>query len=376
MSFTGVLGTADSQLNNIELGAGPSSPPPAADWFPFSLPIGGARRLPGALARRGAPSFPAAPFPSPNTPTDTTWIFATPHDDRLLDRKTRALREQRRAKKDQADDRLSPALLPGFTPPPGPPFTGTIQVPLIPKIQTQDDFQRAKKAIQTLSEMMNSLMQQGYVQRTSFNPVIWKIIGELLVGVISFNNRTGAVTLTANDIITAFGPQNPYQVFAGPVPSFRFLTHLIAGPGTPTATPGAGAGAGAVASVVGTDLSGTITLVTDALDTPAANDTVVAVTFSNPYPFAPFVIFMPSNDAAWDLAPYFGVPRLRQNDVTANGFTIRTGAVPLPALTAATYTFNYIATGSSTESVTDGLFADDNVTFLMADDFVTFLTQG
>lgn len=373
MSFTGVLGTADSQLNNIELGAGPSSPPPAADWFPFSLPIGGARRPSGAVYRRRAPSFPAALFPNSNPLTDTSWTFATPHDDRLLDRKIRAAREQRRARKDQTDDRLSPALLPGFTPPPGPPSLGTIQVPLIPKIQSQDDFQRLKKSIQTLSEMLNSLMQQGYVQRTSFNPVVWKLIGEF-IGVLSFNGRQGVVTLTANDIIQAFGPQSPYQVFAGPIPSFRYLSHLIAGPGTPTAIPGAGAGAGALVSVFGTDLSGTITVTTSVLDTPAANDTVVEVAFAKAYPSAPVVIFMPSNDAAWDLAP--GVPRLRQEDVTEFGFTIRTGAMPLPALTAATYTFNYIVAGSDSGTSTDRLLADDGVTFLLADDGATFLTQG
>lgn len=119
------------------------------------------------------------------------------------------------------------------------------------------------------------------------------------------------------------------------------ITHIRGATVAPTvASVAAGAGANATASIAGTDLAGLITLNTNVLDTPGANSDILTVTFNVAYAAAPIVVVTPSNDAAWNLA--FAVVRCRQDDVTTTVFKLRSGAVPLPALTGATYTFKYI----------------------------------
>lgn len=86
--------------------------------------------------------------------------------------------------------------------------------------------------------MLNNLMAKGYLERVSYNPLQWKINAPGS-GVTNFNGRTGAITLTAADIIAALGPQNPNQVLAGPIPSFQFLGGtLFVGNGPPPASLG------------------------------------------------------------------------------------------------------------------------------------------
>ena len=109
--------------------------------------------------------------------------------------------------------------------------------------------------------------------------------------------------------------------------------------GPPTVVAGTGAGAGATVTVAGNDKAGTITLDTSALDTPAANADIVTVTFASGYNIAPRVLINCSNDACWNLA--YGISRIRQSDTTTALFILRSGGVPLPALTASTLTWNY-----------------------------------
>lgn len=121
--------------------------------------------------------------------------------------------------------------------------------------------------------------------------------------------------------------------------------HLLGGPLAPptVAITAAGAGANATVTVAGTDTSGTITLVCSVLDTPLGNNDVLTLTFAQAFATAPVVLFMAANDAAWNLA--YGVIRCRQADVTTALFKLRSGGVPLPALTAGTYLYNYLVIG-------------------------------
>lgn len=119
------------------------------------------------------------------------------------------------------------------------------------------------------------------------------------------------------------------------------VPHLKGTSSTPTVAIGAaGAGANATTSVSGTDMSGTISVTTSALDTPLGNSVIVTLTFNVAYGVAPRVVFIPSNSTAWNLAS--GVARLIQANVTTTTFAIESGATPLTALTAATYTWNYV----------------------------------
>lgn len=119
----------------------------------------------------------------------------------------------------------------------------------------------------------------------------------------------------------------------------RFSTLPCGDP--PTVSAGTGAGPNAVVSISGTDTSGTIYITTDVLDTPAANADVVTVTFAAVKGSSPSFVICPASDTAWDLAS--GVVRYRAADTTTALFKLRSGATPLPALTAATYAFSYFA---------------------------------
>lgn len=100
-----------------------------------------------------------------------------------------------------------------------------------------------------------------------------------------------------------------------------------------------GIGANGTVSIAGTDAAGMITINTNIADTPGANSDLVTVTFNVAYGVAPYVIIGASNDTAAALA--YGVVRCRQADTTTLLFKLRSGAVPLTAITTATYTFNY-----------------------------------
>ncbi len=115
--------------------------------------------------------------------------------------------------------------------------------------------------------------------------------------------------------------------------------HVKGNTSIPAIATGTGAGTNATASISGTDTAGTITVNTSNLDTPAANATIVTVTFSFAYGAAPFVLFVPANAAAWALV--YGTVILIQANVTTAVFLLESGATPLPALTTATYKFNY-----------------------------------
>jgi hypothetical protein len=119
----------------------------------------------------------------------------------------------------------------------------------------------------------------------------------------------------------------------------RFSTLPCGDP--PTVSAGTGAGPNATVGAGGSDTSGTIYITTDAADTPAANADIVTVTFASVKGTSPSFVVAPANDAAWDLAS--GVVRYRQADTTSALFKLRSGATPLPALTAATYAFNYFS---------------------------------
>lgn len=135
------------------------------------------------------------------------------------------------------------------------------------------------------------------------------------------------------DIFRSLGP----SYLTGPI---YFNTSLTGIGIVPTIAGGTGAGVGATVSIVGTDTSGTITVITSVADTPAANADIATITFSTVYGSAPKIIIETANDTSANLT--YGIWRYRQSDTTTTLFKIRSGATPLPATTAATYIWNYM----------------------------------
>jgi hypothetical protein len=231
MSFTAQLGTSTSKPGNIELGIAGGAPPPPAAWYPINLLVGLARRLSGlSLVIPTATNYPAGLFPGgSSSPTDLSWLLP-----RL---------SQFKFPRPPLPISPAPQLpqpLPPYVPPPfsGP---GTIYVPLLAREVDPDINVRTLRFTRILTEMINSLLVQGYITRKIADPIIWQLhaLPPGGLGVLSFDGRTGNVTLTVNDVQTAFGPQNAEQVFSGPTPSFRFPKRvLFYGHGAP----GAGTG--------------------------------------------------------------------------------------------------------------------------------------
>lgn len=160
---------------------------------------------------------------------------------------------------------------------------------------------------------------------------------QLITGAASanlwLNNQNDFALIQANN---QSGTNRWHLIASSPA----FTSHLIGTTAAPAAVKGDGAGASGTASVSGTDMSGTITITTDAADTPSANATIATVTFSRVYNTTPRVVFSPANTTANTLA--YGVVQINQSDVTAEGFIVKSGATPLTATTAATYVYNYV----------------------------------
>jgi hypothetical protein len=122
------------------------------------------------------------------------------------------------------------------------------------------------------------------------------------------------------------------------------VAHIIGAAGTPTVTVGTtGAGANATASIVGTDSNGMVSVTTSALDTPLPNNALVTVAFSNAYTNSPTVVFVPANTAASNLGANGAY--IHDFGVGGTSFVLSSGAVPLPATTAATYSWYYMTMG-------------------------------
>lgn len=121
------------------------------------------------------------------------------------------------------------------------------------------------------------------------------------------------------------------------------VRQIISTGSAPSVTAGSGLGTGGstAVSVSGTDMAGTITLTTDVLGVTVINSDLVTLTFNTPYAAAPRVIVMPANAAACTLT--LGVVQCLQSNVSTTAFKLKSGAVALPTLTAASYIFNYIA---------------------------------
>lgn len=104
-------------------------------------------------------------------------------------------------------------------PPPSP--IQSLHAPQLTRTPQGDDFdKRVRRNMDILVEMINSLTMQGFITKISANPAVWQII-TTTAGVLSFNGRSGNVVLNGDDVESAFGPQNPHDIFAGPTPSFR-----------------------------------------------------------------------------------------------------------------------------------------------------------
>jgi len=124
---------------------------------------------------------------------------------------------------------------------------------------------------------------------------------------VSADGLTQATAIGANSIVTTnnmiqLGQAGTDSVNVGKQLSINTtqLTdnhgHIVSGSGTPGVAGGLGGGTSSPApSIVGTDISGTLSLTTTT--TPAASSTIATVTFSLSYGVAPRVILTPGNAA-------------------------------------------------------------------------------
>lgn len=110
----------------------------------------------------------------------------------------------------------SPSPVPGGggVPVPG----GTTQtVQFVPRYNPNDvtgRSDRLQRFTEIVSQIINSLLTQGLIRQTSFNPPTWTIAGGA-GGVLSFDGRAGVVTLSAADIASAYSSILPNQFLAG-----------------------------------------------------------------------------------------------------------------------------------------------------------------
>lgn len=140
----------------------------------------------------------------------------------------------------------------------------------------------------------------------------------------------GSVTITSNANLTYDGYTEQVK-------------HLGGVAGTPgiAAGPGLGTLGSPSASIVGNDLTGTITLVSGALNTGTANAIAATITFNRAFASPPVIILVPGSVATDQYVVQIG---LTQANVTTTTFFIETGAVNIP--TAATLVFNYMIIGA------------------------------
>lgn len=120
------------------------------------------------------------------------------------------------------------------------------------------------------------------------------------------------------------------------------VSHLGGFGGTPTVVLGAGAGTNATYSIQGTDLAGTLTILTDIRDTPAANDVIAIVTFAAPFITGGprmFISYANANSAALGSNSIF----CDQTGVSTTDFTLYSGSVPLTNISTKYYLINYMA---------------------------------
>ena len=119
------------------------------------------------------------------------------------------------------------------------------------------------------------------------------------------------------------------------------VNKLIGSGVAPTAVAGTGAGTSPTVTVVGTNVAGTITILTGAA--PAGtNATIATLTFAAPYDAIPYVGLSPANANAAALS---GATACFSDatSTTASAFVLKAGATALAAAT--TYVFTYDITG-------------------------------
>lgn len=154
---------------------------------------------------------------------------------------------------------------------------------------------------------------------------------------------TGTAIVNGENNQVYFDSKYRYELRDATTPvrmSINSLLHIIGNSGGPTIAAGAGAGTAPTISgggngLIGTDISGRVTLTTGTIPTAAA--TIVTITFNRPYGSAPYVLLYPANAATALLS---GVSMVYVTSTTTT-FLIVAGTT---ALTAATqYSWNYQA---------------------------------
>jgi len=169
--------------------------------------------------------------------------------------------------------------------------------------------------------------------------------------ILSITDNTN-LTLTAVYGAATQTPENSYidpqlvKITSGAgAEKFRVLgnetgvVHLEGIGAAPTIAAGTGAGTTPTVSIAGTDIAGTISVLTGAA--PATSSTVVTVTFNRQWggTTIPKIIIVPTNRAAAELSGT-SVPYVTQASTTTTSWVITSGSVALG--TPVTYTWSYL----------------------------------
>ncbi|MBB6005044.1 hypothetical protein [Arcicella rosea] len=115
------------------------------------------------------------------------------------------------------------------------------------------------------------------------------------------------------------------------------IQHLKGGTSAPTISAGIGAGTSPTISITGSDLCGTITIITGT--SPMANAVLVSISFNVAYGTAPIVIIKEANVNAVGMNTVYVPANGQSNGTTATAFNLTTGPTALAAST--TYMYYY-----------------------------------
>jgi hypothetical protein len=146
---------------------------------------------------------------------------------------------------------------------------------------------------------------------------------------VDARTNLGAAASGANSDITSLSALTGISV-SGTVSA----SHLASTGSVPTVSTASGAGSSAMASIVGTDTAGEITLTTGTA--PAASATIVTATFASAYGSAPTVIIVPANANASDLTD----SSFAKEHSTTTTFKLTSGTTQLSA--SKTYKWDYV----------------------------------
>lgn len=169
----------------------------------------------------------------------------------------------------------------------------------------------------------------------------------LLIPVICFSQtqdslwgmRTTKVGAANTNQINYIGSGNTDSVVSIVNGGLKIFKHLIGKSSLPSNAAGTGAGTGPTVTIAGTDIGGTVTVLTGS--SPTASGIIVTVTYAaSAYPTGSYPVLYPANASAASLT---GTSQITASGTTTT-FVITAGSAALAAST--TYVWNYQIIGN------------------------------